>query len=209
MNYTIDGSNPDVDSEKVEDSIFIKDNFTIKYVASKAGWVSSPIDSILFLRSIREPNTYDLKFPADQKYLGIGKSLLFDLEKGSANFGDDAWMAFRDNRFILTCEFEEEVELNSIVLSSMVHTDPYIFPPSSIQIMGGLTDQDMKLLGSMKPEQPKERQNQHFDYIECNISPNPLKIIQIIVEPLRKIPNWHQGKGESGWFFIDEVVFQE
>ena len=36
-----------------------------------------------------------------------------------------------------------------------------------------------------------------------------VKYIQIIVKPLQKIPMWHQGKGERGWFFIDEVVFEE
>lgn len=209
FNYTVDGSNPDVDSPNIMDSVLIKESFKMKYFASKDGWVSSAIDSASFLKTGQEPINYTLEHSPDPKYVGRGKSLLFDLEKGPVNFGDSAWMAFRDDFFILTCEFDQEVTFNNIVLSSMIHTDPHLFPPSSIRIFGGLYKNKMNVLGSLKPEQPKDRLNQHFRYYDCKVKPTPIKYIKIIVKPLQKIPAWHQEKGEIGWFFIDEVVFQE
>ena len=175
----------------------------------KEGWVSSALDSVSFLKTSQEPLNYKLEHSPDPKYIGRGRSLLFDLGKGPTNFGDSAWMAFKDHFFILTCEFDQEVTFNNIVLSSIIHTDPHLFPPSSIQILGGLNKNNMKVLGSLKPEQPGDRLNQQFKYYECKVNPIPIKHIKIIVKPLRKIPAWHQGKGEIGWFFIDEVVFQE
>ena len=59
------------------------------------------------------------------------------MNKGPDNFGDDAWMGFRDNRFVLNCELEEEATLSKVIISSFVHTDPRIFPPSNIKILGG------------------------------------------------------------------------
>jgi hypothetical protein len=209
VNYTVDGSNPDVNSPKLLDSIFIEDDFTMKYFVSKAGWEPSPVDSVSFIKSTHQPVNYKLKFQADNKYLGIGKSLFFDLVKGSSNFGDDSWMAFRDNRFILTCEFDEEIVLDRVILSSMVHTDPYIFPPSSIKIEGGTTRQNMKPLGSLKPNQPKDKQSQHFKFYDCTLKSESVKYIQITVQPLEKLPKWHRDMGKVAWFFIDEVVFQE
>jgi hypothetical protein len=147
-----------------------------------------------------------LLYSPDQKYLGIGKSLLFDLEKGSANFGDDKWMAFKDNPLSLTCTFDELIPVSSISLSSMVNTDPYLFPPSKIRIYGGKTENDLSLLGSLSPDGLRERSEQHFEFYEIKIEPADLKFVKIVVDPLKKIPMWHRGKGEKGWFFIDEVI---
>jgi len=208
LNYTTDGSDPDIKSPKIIDSIFVENSFTMKFFASKEGWETSSIDSISFLKTVHQPRLYDLENPPNQKYEGRGKSLLFDLIKGPDNQSDSAWMAFRNDPFILTCEFDQEVILNKIVLSSTVRTDPYIFPPATIRIMGGMTSDEMKILGYVKPEQPKERLDPHDKYFECNVKSSPVKSIKIIVEPLQKIPAWHQGKGEPAWFFIDEVIFQ-
>ena len=207
IKYTFDGSNPDDNSKAVRDSILVDRNFTLKYYASKEGWEPSVIDSIQFLRSDRQPISYELDYSADQKYLGVGKSLLFDMKKGSTNFGDDAWMAFKSSPFSLNCQFEDEVIFSKVILSSMVNTDPYLFPPSRIRVLGGNSPKDLKELGVLVPEEPKERVEQHFEFYQIEVDPTPHQFIKIEVIPLKRIPMWHQGKGERGWFFIDEVVF--
>jgi len=207
IKYTRDGSDPDENSTTINDSLFVDRNFTLKYYATKDGWESSAMDSILFFKSDQEPSTYALTYSPDQKYLGVGKSLLFDMKKGSTNFGDDAWMAFKDNLFSLICEFENEMVISQVVLSSMVNTDPYIFPPSNIKVYGGNSSDDVKLLGTYFPKEPRERIEQHFEFYTVDVIPASFKFIKIEVTPLKRIPMWHQGKGERGWFFIDEVVF--
>ncbi len=208
FHYSEDGSTPDENSPKITDSLLIDDNFTIKYFASKAGWEQSTIDSVTFIKSSIKPKDFNLKYPPDQKYLGIGKSLLFDLEKGSVDFGDDDYMAFRNNQFILNCELEKEIPLKSVLLSSLVHTAPHMFPPAIIQIYGGQEKNNLKLLGSLKPRQPKSDQNIHFAYYDCQITGENVKFLKIVVKPLSKMPPWHDAKGEPAWFFIDEVVLR-
>ncbi len=209
LNYTIDGSVPDINSPVKEDSIFIDKRMLLKYFASKTGWGSSEVDSVLYLKSTRAPDEYELGEKPNLKFGERVNSLLFDLEKGPDNFDDDAWMAFRNENFVLSCSWNEAVNLESVILSSLIHPDPYIFPPSSIEIRGGLDEDNLKPLGSLRPSQLSERQNQQLKYFECNVESTPIKYIKIIVRPLQKIPMWHQGKGERGWFFIDEVIFQE
>lgn len=207
IKYTLDGSDPDENSLTINDSLLVDRNFTLKYYATKDGWESSAMDSMLFLKSDQEPSAYALTYSPDQKYLGVGKTLLFDMKKGSTNLGDDAWMAFKDNPFSLICEFENEMVISEVILSSMVNTDPYIFPPSNIKVYGGNRSDDVKLLGSFSPKKPQERIEQHFEFYTVDLIPASIKFIKIEVTPLKRIPRWHQGKGERGWFFIDEVVF--
>jgi hypothetical protein len=30
---------------------------------------------------------------------------------------------------------------------------------------------------------------------------------KIVAKPVTKLPLWHNGKGQKGWFFIDEIFF--
>ena len=198
-----------MDSPVLDDSLLVDQAISLKYFAAKDGWESSQVDSMRILRSGRQPSSYELTYEADEKYRGIGKSLLFDLEKGPANFGDNSWMAFTEEPFVLNCEFERDMSIRQVILSSMVHTDPHIFPPSAIKVYGGMKQSELKILGTFYPKALKERQDRHFKYYEIKLDTQAVKFLKIEVTPLRSIPIWHAGKGEKGWFFIDEIVLAE
>jgi hypothetical protein len=119
---------------------------------------------------IRKPDHYELKHLPDSKYPGKGKALLFDLDKGPGDLGDSAWMAFREDNFILNCEWTDRVSIRSVVLSSIIHTDPYLFPPESIIIRGGLERSVMQVLGKLNPKKLEERSGMHIEFYECHVS---------------------------------------
>jgi hypothetical protein len=192
----------------LSDSIVIGSNARLKFYAAKEGWESSPEDSLIIYRSDYLPDSYILKNPPESKYPGRGPRLLFDLEKGPENYGDSSWMAFRNDIFSLTCTWDKPVTIRSVVMSTIVQTDPYLFPPGLIVVKGGESVEGMKILGRLKPTIPAGRSEKHFEYLDCSFDPEEIKVLQIDVTPLQKIPVWHQGKGEKAWFFIDEVVLQ-
>jgi len=207
--YTTDGSTPNESSFKASDSLNIGQSLQLKYYAAKSGWESSQIDSVNFYKTLGKPDRFMLKNQPNSRFVGKGEFLLFDMEKGSGDFGDSTWMAFREESFILNAEWEEEVVIGSVVLSSMVNTDPYLFPPESIVIRGGMEKSDMNVLARLIPEKLEERKGRYFEFYDCKIDRIPIRYIEIVVQPLQRIPMWHPGKGEKGWFFIDEVVFEK
>jgi len=206
--YSTDGTQPDESSDMAVDSLAIDHSLLLKYYASRSGWESSAIDSMHFYKTIGKPDKYMLKNGPNSRFVGKGESLLFDLEKGSGNFGDSTWMAFREESFILNAEWEEEVVIGSVVLSSLVNTDPYLFPPESITVRGGRDKSSMKVLTRIFPDKLEERSGSYFKFYICEFELQPIRFIEIEVKPLQRIPMWHPGKGEKGWFFIDEVVLE-
>jgi hypothetical protein len=115
-------------------------------------------------------------------------------------------MAYRNKSFILECSWNEPQKVNQITLSTYLNTSAYIFPPEYIHISGGMDQTSVKTLYHSKPVKLKEDRGADFDYHRCNINASAISHIRIVVQPLDQIPVWHQGKGEKGWFFIDEVV---
>jgi hypothetical protein len=206
--YTLDGSDPDESSDRAGDSLEISESLQLKYYAARTGWESSQMDSMRFFKTLRKPDNYSLTHSPNPRFTGRGEKLLFDLDKGVGIFGDSAWMAFREDNFILNCEWAETVNIHSVVLSSVVNTDPYLFPPESVTIRGGMDKFDLQVLTRLMPEKLEARSGRYFEYYECQFDPIEIRYIEIVVEPLKRIPMWHRGKGEKGWFFIDEVILE-
>ena len=40
---------------------------------------------------------------------------------------------------------------------------------------------------------------------ELKFKPVSFRYLKIIANPVLKLPKWHPGKGEKGWFFADEI----
>jgi hypothetical protein len=207
--YTTDGSIPDETSEKAFDSLEFDKSAVLKFFATRSGWEPSQVDSMNIYKTIRQPDNYILKNQPNKRFIGRGVSLLFDKEKGTGNFGDSTWMAFREESFVLNAEWEEGVTIKSVILSTMVNTDPYLFPPELIRIKGGMDKSDMQVLALEYPEKLEKRAGRHFRFLESKFDPVAIRYLEIVVQPLQRIPMWHPGKGEKGWFFIDEVVVEQ
>jgi hypothetical protein len=190
------------------DSIWIEGDTKISYHAEKEGWQTSSSDSARFFLSLLVPDSLALAYPPNAKYIGRGINLLFDLDKGPINFGDSAWMAFRDKSMLLTAWWNQPIKLSSVVLSTLTHTDPYIFPPQSIVVRGGVSPDAMKVLGKVNPTRPTHGSGPYFNYFPFDFEQTAMRFIQIEVQPLASIPSWHAGKGQKGWLFVDELVLR-
>jgi hypothetical protein len=58
----------------------------------------------------------------------------------------------------------------------------------------------------MQPEQPKKMKPSYTKGFECKLKTAPVKYLKLVVTPVAKLPKWHQGKGDKGWVFVDEVL---
>jgi predicted CXXCH cytochrome family protein len=206
--YTLDGSVPDECSEKFIDAIEITGNAKINYFAAKEGWIPSPVDSFRIYKTSNPPDNINLKYEPNPRYPGKGKAMLFDLKKGPLDHNDSSWMAFRDNPFVLTCSWNQPRELGMLALSTYVNTNPYIFPPESIIFKIGSSENDLEVAGMIRPAGLVEDIGAAYQYYECQFDTKAVRYIQIEVQPLPELPIWHRGKGDKGWFFVDEVVVE-
>ena len=101
--------------------------------------------------------------------------------------------------------FNKPAIIQSVTLSSIVDIGSYIMPPLSIEIWGGSDPAHLKLLSRITPEQPVKPDLPFMRGFECNFSPATVQYLKIVASAVSKLPVWHPGKGEKGWFFTDEV----
>lgn len=211
IRYTTDGSDPDSTTSPIYNDPLTVNGFTmVKAKAIRTGWYSSPIASFTFFKEGIKPSRGELINPPNEKYKGNGAATLFDLKKGLAeNFGDAAWLGFREKPFVAAFYFDTAQTINSISISYNESVQSYLMPPEEVEIWAGDEKDKLKLLKKATAKQPtKEEKNVvRVEGLKIDIPQSKYKCYKIIAKNVSKLPAWHPGKGEKAWIFIDEIFF--
>jgi hypothetical protein len=83
----------------------------------------------------------------------------------------------------------------------------HIFPAKRFRVWGGTDKNRLELLGTVVPEQPKGYMPPVQMGLECIFQTTHITHLRIVAEPVDQLPKWHQYKGQKGWLFLDELLF--
>jgi hypothetical protein len=210
IRYTLDGTDPDsLTSPIYKKPIRLYNNTELKTKAFKTGWISSDIVQRNFYKSTIHPDSVLLIQLPDPKYRATGAKTLFDYELGEKNFGNAKWLGYKDANMELLIGFNKPTTIKEIYFNALVNLGSYIFPIVSIDVMGSMDGKNFTLISknnypSVTDATPKTlNETKGFS---CSIAkPSPFKYYKFVATNVKKLPNWHPGKGTPGWIFIDEI----
>lgn len=206
LRYTLDGSDPDsVQSPIYKDYITVDKSGLLKAKAFLPGWVSSIVVSRNFYKTGFIADSVKLVTNPDPVYAASGGKTLSDGEKGDLNFRSGKWLGYKDNNMQAYLYFNHPVELSGISISTVIDIGSYIMPPQQLEIWGGTTVSNLVLLKKINPEQPVMQAPPYMTGFDCSFNKKKISLLKIIAKPVPKLPSWHQGKGQRGWVFIDEI----
>jgi uncharacterized membrane protein len=210
IRYTLDGTEPDsvrglIYESPVNTSSSVT---TIKARAYKEGWFGSEATTSSFYKTKYTPDTIVLTTLPERKYFAKGARSLYDHESGDVHYGSsDGWLGYRENPLEIAIEFHHPTELKSVTLSTRHDLGAHIFPAQRIQVWGGSDKNHLELLSTLQPAQPQAFIPPVQSGAECTFAPRQLSYLKIIAVPIPTLPSWHSNKGQKGWFFVDEILF--
>lgn len=207
IRYTLDGTRPDsVNSALYKEPITVDSSTNFVARAFKDGWLGSTESRVTFIKRGFKPDSIEMLTPADEKYKGNAGILLADGELGDFDIGNGEWLGYRQNDAAYFLYFNSPSNINSVVVNMLLNTGGYIFPPSKLEVWGGLTKDQMRPLGTLTPEIPIKNVGTRSLQEKIAFAPTPIKIIKILVRRVGKLPEWHAGKGQPAWVFVSEIV---
>ena len=212
IRYTTDGSTPDSLKSPIYSAAFaIKTSTNVKAKAFRSGWMSSEIAQMSYFISGYKPDLVQLKSAPSPKYLGRGELSLTDGEKGDpTNFKIKKWLGYDSTSFDAVFYFtKSQPEISKITISYCRNIPSYIVPPRRVELLAGNDLTQLKTIKIIQypPITKKELNDIYMDALELNFVKSRYKYYRIKVENEKKLPIFHAGKGEKGWFFVDEVFF--
>ncbi len=207
VRYTTDGKDPDsLTSPLYDTSVVLNDEMTIKAKAFKPGWISSDIIQQHFFKSSYVADSAKMLTPLDVKYRANGARSLIDLDKSDLNFANGKWVGYRQNDMQAMLYFNNPITAKSVTFSTLMNIGGFIFPPEKIMVWGGVNENNLSLLATITPKQPtKEMFAVENLALQCNFAPTQIKYLKFTAINVHKLPDWHPGKGQKAWIFMDEV----
>jgi len=208
IRYTLDGSEPDSLKGLVYDHpLDFSETSVVNARACKDGWNCSDIFSVTCFVEGTKPQHIELLTPADPQYPGEGAQGLIDGRKGFPDvLKEPSWLGYRFQPFSAGFGFEGEIpKVNKIVLSYGKNIGGYLFPPEEVEVWAGDDKTKLTLIKKMKVEQPTGYESLNVQALAIPLEPSSHRYYKVVARPVEKLPKWHQGKGQKGWVFIDEL----
>jgi len=210
VRFTLDGSEPDsIKSPLLEHKTVINSNTTVRAKAYKNGWYGSDMVIFDYYKSAYQPDSGTLLAPLNRVHQAEGVKTFFDHKLGVIGANNPAWAnnwaGVRDNDMAFVSEFKKPVMLSSLGVRYMVEEDTGIFPPELVELWGGTTRDNMKLLTKFKAPMPVKGEKPSLRSVAGSFKPHQVSYIKIVAKPLSKIPEWHRSKGKPALLLVDEM----
>jgi uncharacterized membrane protein len=206
IRYSLNGQPPDsLESPVYKDSLVITGNAQLKAIAYKPGWYSSDTTTAEFFVAAHQPDALIHLLPPDNSYKDEKGGILIDLVKGDRNFRSGKWVGFRNNSMAALLVFSQPVTLDTVFVSSLVDIGSYLMPPASLEVWAGNDSGHLRLLNRISPPQPGKTEPSYLKIYGLGFKPFTARYFKVVANPVLKLPRWHPGKGERGWFFVDEI----
>lgn len=210
IRYTTDGTEPDsIHSPVFTTQTVISEPTHVKAKAYKAGWFGSNVVTFDFYKSTYVPDSVNLLLPLNPVHQADGAHTFFDGKLGTFNANSPAWAnnwaGFRKNDMALVSEFKKPISVSSVALRIMVEEETGIFPPGTVEVWGGDSRDRMKLMATLRPDQPIQKSTPELKAVTCAFPPQTVSYLKIIAKPVKQLPDWHANKGKPALLLVDEV----
>lgn len=140
----------------------------------------------------------------DEQYFGHGIQSLFDHQKGSVDFRDgNKWCGFQEKLVSIDLTFKEARGFHKVYISTLNDAGSWIFNPLKIKVI-----LDGQIVKEHNCKVTKEQDKAALNIIAIDFPFASAKTLELEIESMEAIPDWHPGKGTTPWLFLDEIIVE-
>ena len=197
--YSLDGSNPDENSQFYKNPFLIDKNTILKAVVIEDGKVMGDtlVKNFRFHKGLGAKISYEPEY--DKRYTGIGNKTLINILRGSKNFHDGQWLGWLNKDVEIILDLEEIKEISNISLGSMTDQGSGIYFPSKVEFFAGSQENELQKLGEVVHEFQNRGSVELKDF-KLDFNSVQVQYIKVVVH------RFNQLKDGGAWTFLDEII---
>ncbi len=204
--YTLDGKNPDRSSFKYKNPVIIDHDVTLKAVAFRGSkQLEKPAEyKVLNHKAVGKDIIYRNEF--SDRYPGNGRQTLNDGLKGSLNYNDGYWQGFNGINADIVIDLGQDFAFNSINTTYLLDQKKWIFIPEVVNYYFSVDGEKYQKIAGVTHKIPLNDNSVLTNDFSIRLN-KPMKVRFIRIEAINigVCPEWHPGKGQKAWIFIDEI----
>ena len=147
----------------------------------------------------------ELKYSPSKKYDANGPSSLIDGILGSYDFSDGNWLGFRENDLNLTIDLGKSTSISEISARFLLNQTSWIFLPGEVEI--SVSDDNKKFNPIFRNFYENGKKDLRIDVRQIGIKTDiKTRFVKFMAKGIGACPEWHPGRDELGWLFVDEII---
>jgi len=205
VRYTLDGIEPTENDPLYSTAVPITKRTQVKVKAFCNNFLPSETVSAKFVKDGKAIHQIKFSKP-NESYANSKANILHDNIGGLVNYRSGDWVGYHSDTVTIDIDLEKKETINTVLISLLQDENSWIFLPEQI-LVHYYNDKQKAFLQAGKEEFQRDTQGTKQCSIREIKSAQKIKTdkLKLVLLPLKKIPDWHPGKGNPGWLFIDEI----
>lgn len=207
IHYTLDGTKPSANSPKYTGPLTLKENCTFKAAAIRPAGSSRVYTAEINLNKA-SLNPIALLQPLKAPYIFNGALNLVDGLTGDANYKTGRWIAFYGNDMEAVIDFKQPTEISSVEIHTCVEKGDWVFDARGFSV--AVSDDGKNFTAVASEDYPVATPDSPNGVLahKLTFEPRNARYLKVVALSERRIPDWHTGKGYTGFLFVDEIVVE-
>ena len=207
VRYTLDGSDPVSSSPLYSVPLILDSSVMIRATAFGDTGRISPVteQQISLHRACFMPVT--LAFPYE-KYDGGGPGALTNGIRGTRSYSDGSWQGFHGVDVDAIVDLGSVQPIRRMETSFLQNVASWIFLPVSVRFLVSADGLTYEEAGAIRNENPGVNGPIGVQVYPQTFVNTRARYVRIAAKSIGVCPEWHPGKGEKAWLFIDEIVVE-
>ena len=204
VRYTADPGAPEATWKVYDEPITLRESTRLRFVAERDGRRSPVVESYLH----RIPNDWSidvLSIPNPQ-YTAGGPHALIDGLRGDANWRTGGWQGFQYQDFEATVDLGRRRVLYSLGASFLQDAKSWIWMPSEVVLSVSSDGAEFLEVARLTGDVADDAYGNILRDWLAQIDGVEARYVRVFARNYGTIPDWHPGRGEGAFIFIDEIL---
>ena len=207
IHYTLAGTKPSANSPKYTSPLTLKEDCTFKAAAIRPAGSSRVYTAEINLNKA-SLKPIALLQPLKAPYIFNGALNLVDGLTGDANYKTGRWIAFYGNDMEAVIDFKQPTEISSVEIHTCVEKGDWVFDARGFSV--AVSDDGKNFTAVASEDYPVATPDSPNGVLahKLTFEPRNARYLKVVALSERRIPDWHTGKGYTGFLFVDEIVVE-
>jgi len=207
IRYTLDGSEPTMSSPQYKRPIAISKATTAKAGAFSKGVLLGKISSQDVFIHKASFKSVKLKYPYEL-YTGGGEFGLVNGLRGSLTFADGNWQGFHQSDLDGVVDLGKPTAIKRIAAGFFERTVSWIFYPTLVEYSVSIDGKHFTTVAKFEIPAPIGHRETSIRELSQDLKDVKARYIRVYAKNVGVCPDWHAGKGDKAWLFVDEIVVE-
>ncbi len=209
LHYTLDGSDPDINSASFTDALTLREPALLKVVPFRDGRAYA----VPRASAMKAHKALDAKIewsaPPQRNYRQAGDGVLVDGLLGGDQHDDGLWTGWQGEDLRATVDLGQTTAVRSVAMRFLQQSGSWILLPRAVRYYASRDGRHWRRLQATSIDvNALDEQRSIRDVRYTAPKPFDARYIRVEIDQFGTLPAGHNGAGSPAFFFVDEIVVE-